>query len=61
MTVATKLLQQAQYFERQAIQADVRQRRTIKYEPVDFIERGSWDLYREGGLMSNEQWLAMRK
>lgn len=61
MTVATKLLQQAQYFERQAIQADVRQRRTIKYEPVDFIDRGSWDLYREGGLMSNEQWLAMRK
>lgn len=43
MTVSTKLLQQAQYFERAAVQADVRQRRTIKYDPVDFIERGNVD------------------
>ncbi len=42
MTVATKLLQQAQYFERAAILADVRQRRTIKYDATDFIDRGVW-------------------
>lgn len=49
MTVSTKILQQAQYFERAAIQADVRQRRTIKYDAVDFIDRGNEDYVRGFG------------
>lgn len=61
MTVSTKLLQQAQYFERAAIQADVRQRRTIKYEPVDFIERGSWGVPVREELMTAAEWPDQRE
>lgn len=56
MTVSTKLLQQAQYFERAAIQADVRQRRTIKYDTVDFIGRGMATVFcRESDLANWSQ------
>lgn len=40
MSVAIKLLQTAQYFEQRAILMDARQRRTLKYEPVNFIDKG---------------------
>lgn len=40
MTVAVKLLQTANFFEQKAILMDARQRRTLKYEPVNFIDKG---------------------
>lgn len=61
MTVNLKLLQNAQYFEAAAIQADSRQRRTLKYEPVDFIDRGvKGTSLRPNNTMGWPEWVELR-